>query len=80
MLTKCIPFFESVYITTFEHPRAIGARQLQKEIGASNLFVEEDWQELLRGLITSSSSKEESIFIVGSFHFITIVRRYLLGE
>lgn len=80
MLTKCIPFFESVYITTFEHPRAIGASQLQKEIGASSLYVKEDWQELLRGLITSSSSKEESIFIVGSFHFITIVRRYFLGE
>lgn len=73
MLTIIRPLFDKVVLTTFEHERAATETMLAP-LG-HDLYVPY-WQNYVDDIINKKSN--ETYFITGSLHFITMVRSYLL--
>lgn len=75
MLHMCEPFFSTITATSFQHPRAIRAKDLAALLESNHIVVLENWQEALKQICTYPA--HDQIFITGSFHFISLVRTYL---
>jgi len=80
MIRKCIPHFDSITLTTFEHPRAADYGMLTKYMVSEKVKVEPDWKGFLNSLLTDSLQNKTTYFITGSLHFIAGVRIFLKDE
>lgn len=81
MLQELIPYFTSITLTTFDHPRAMDAEQLYQLIGRRDIFsVNEDWHAFIRKHIAVEPAGGSILFVTGSLNFIFDVRNYLTGH
>lgn len=76
MITSCIPYFESITLTSFDHPRAAKEIELLSLTSESKVDIEPNWEVLLDRITTNQQRK--MFFVTGSLHFITMVRKYFL--
>lgn len=78
MLEQLMPHFTSVILTTFDHPRAINTHELYRLVTMyrNKIVIEDQWKLLMDDSI-QSSNKGNSYYVVGSLHFISLVRTYL---
>ncbi|QKY71647.1 bifunctional folylpolyglutamate synthase/dihydrofolate synthase [Lentibacillus sp. CBA3610] len=74
MLAELEPHFDSVTLTTFDHPRAAGYEQLQKVTHHPNALWMSDWQKAIEQI--SCQQDNMCYCVTGSLHFIAIVRKY----
>lgn len=74
MLENLEPYFSTVTLTTFDHPRAAGIEQLQKFSSSRLTLYQNDWQEAIKSI--SLQQEHACYFITGSLYFIAIVRKY----
>lgn len=75
MLEKLEPYFSSVTLTTFNHPRAAGIEQLQNFSKSRHAKFQSDWRQTLRQI--NFERKDAFYFITGSLHFIAMVKNYV---
>ena len=76
MLEQLYPYFTTITLTTFAHPRAATVEELKKMIGTKAIRIESDWQQLLDQTNNAGQGTERSYFITGSLYFIGEVRNY----
>ncbi|MFD2046224.1 bifunctional folylpolyglutamate synthase/dihydrofolate synthase [Ornithinibacillus salinisoli] len=73
MIDQCIPYFDSITITSFDHPRAASILELQKVIESSKIIKEPNWEALMENILDQNGG---IYYITGSLHFIAKVRKY----
>lgn len=74
MLRHLEPYFSSVTLTTFDHPRAAESELLERFSYHPNKRRLNDWRQALKQL---DFQQENTCYcITGSLHFIAIVRKY----
>ncbi|MFC2948488.1 bifunctional folylpolyglutamate synthase/dihydrofolate synthase [Virgibacillus sediminis] len=76
MLRQAVGQFDSITVTSFEHPRAASADELDKMAGGLPVSVVDSWQDVLS---QKRSQENACYFIAGSLHFIAEVRKFFLG-
>lgn len=69
--------FPNIIFTTFDHPRAMKAEDLSRQINRENEDIFPDWQNLINKILQDKTS---IYCITGSLHFISRVRKYLLSS
>lgn len=74
MIQQCIPYFESVMLTTFKHQRAANLDELSKYSIYQNVHIEDDWEEQLSNILCQSNNNKNIYFYTGSLNFISQVR------
>lgn len=78
MLKMAEPFFDTITLTTFAHERAISVTELGNLCHHPNVHLESDWKRLINHLLTQETiDTDEGYFVVGSFHFISLVRQFI---
>lgn len=77
MLDLLSSYFDSITLTTFDHPRAATVEDLMKYANMDKTEIIEDWEEAIKGMIDCSNSGISHV-ITGSLHFIMEVRNYLI--
>jgi len=77
MIQQLLPYFTTITVTTFAHPRAATVEELREMIGSKAIRIESDWQQLLDRLNDNDQGTENHYFITGSLSFIGEVRRYI---
>jgi len=81
MVQELIPYFTTIYLTSFDHPRAINAETLYRSMDYHDtLIVHEDWQEMVKHQAGSEQAEDTVLFVTGSLNFILEVRRYFLNH
>ncbi|MEN1970486.1 folylpolyglutamate synthase/dihydrofolate synthase family protein [Lentibacillus sp. N15] len=75
MLDQLRPYFSSITLTSFDHPRAISAAALFQAAGRETFMVSENWHDALNQL-NEPMSPDTCVFITGSLNFILEVRNY----
>lgn len=80
MLEQLIPYFSSITLTTFAHPRAAPIEELIEIVGTKKIRIEANWQQLIDKANDSDPETEKHFFITGSLHFIGEVRRYVCAQ
>ncbi|MEN2765724.1 bifunctional folylpolyglutamate synthase/dihydrofolate synthase [Ornithinibacillus xuwenensis] len=78
MIELAIPYFDSIILTTFDHPRAEDATRLANHIHSSKISVSTNWQKLINEF--GNEYNNDCYFFAGSLHFIGMVRAYVLTE
>lgn len=78
MIKKCVPHFDSITLTTFDHPRTADSETLAHFAAGPNIQVISRWENHLEQVLKSNSNAVN--FITGSLHFVSEVRRYLLRK
>jgi len=74
MVQQCIPYFDSVMLTTFKHQRAANLDELSKYSIYQNVHIEDDWEEHLLNILCQSNNNKGMYFYTGSLNFISQVR------
>jgi len=78
MLRMTEPLFETITVTTFDHERAMAVQDLGRLCHHPNVRLESDWKQLINNLMNQTdTNKDEAYFVVGSFHFISLVRQFV---
>lgn len=77
MIQQCIPHFQSVTLTSFNHQRAAGIDELSKYNTLPNVNITVDWEEHLLNVFHNTDHKDISYFITGSLNFISQVREVM---
>ncbi|HLR52835.1 MAG TPA: folylpolyglutamate synthase/dihydrofolate synthase family protein [Candidatus Avamphibacillus sp.] len=80
MIRKCIPYFDSITLTSFEHSRAADYEILTKYMEIDKVNLETDWKGFLTSILRDSNKNKITYFITGSLHFIANVRLFLKEE
>ncbi|MFS0672946.1 bifunctional folylpolyglutamate synthase/dihydrofolate synthase [Ornithinibacillus sp. 179-J 7C1 HS] len=75
MLEMALPYFNSVMVTYFDHPRAESAENLV-EMVASDKVKSTNWEEEMKKI----KEGNDIYFFAGSLHFIGIVREYIKNQ
>ncbi|GAB4073289.1 bifunctional tetrahydrofolate synthase/dihydrofolate synthase [Barrientosiimonas marina] len=75
MLDELEPYFSSVTLTTFDHPRAASLEQLQNNSHHQAQQAVQDWRKAIRDM--SSARENDCCCITGSMQFIGMVRAYM---
>lgn len=76
MLQLLAPQFTTITLTSFEHPRAVGAGELSDLIDVKHKYMEKDWKKVIKSM--NDDDKQSIYFITGSLHFIALVRDYFI--
>ncbi|ASN05097.1 bifunctional folylpolyglutamate synthase/dihydrofolate synthase [Virgibacillus necropolis] len=71
--------FETITLTTFDHPRAATISELSNYVNEENVFAIEDWQKNIETVLNSSRSATD-YYITGSLDFITKVKSMIAKE
>ncbi|WP_269412070.1 bifunctional folylpolyglutamate synthase/dihydrofolate synthase [Lentibacillus daqui] len=77
MLYRLKPYFASITLTSFDHPRAIAAAALYELTDDRTFAVNADWRDVAKKL---NEQTDACFFFTGSLHFILEVRKYFLQE
>src|SRR5699024_1843992 len=77
MLTQLTPYFLSITLTSFNHPRAAKAKELYKLTKRRQKYLWHNWKKAVDILVDRSKISHHALFITGSLHFIALVRHYL---
>lgn len=79
MLQELIPYFSSIILTSFDHPRAVKAEALYQLVSdRDTVTVHEDWHDIVRERTEQEPVDDNNVlFVAGSLTFIFEVRRYL---
>lgn len=77
MLEQLQPLFSSITVTSFRHPRAAKAEDLFKLIAGDTKKLSNDWKTVVDKMEGQQSGV---YFIMGSLHFISLVRTYLVRK
>src|SRR5699024_1194588 len=75
MIHQCLPHFDTVIWTSFDHSRAASHEAIMNVLTTEQIKVIDDWQEALDDLLVNAH-KEDTVYITGSLHFISLVRKY----
>ncbi|GAA0333856.1 bifunctional tetrahydrofolate synthase/dihydrofolate synthase [Bacillus carboniphilus] len=75
MLEKLEDIADSLYITTFDFPRAAGIQDLHSLIESSSATYVEEWKAWLTDLIHTGKN-DDVLIITGSLYFISEVKQY----
>lgn len=78
MLEELIPYFSTVTITTFDHPRAAPLEKNKELMKYDHVSLQDNWQGLVDAIGQKPMDNNHLYFITGSLHFISLVRNYLL--
>lgn len=76
MLNKLSGHFETITVTTFQHPRAASAEDLYRLTQAETKRIATDFKTAIKQIDPSDGN----YFITGSLNFIAQVREYLLSH
>lgn len=77
MLQELTPYFSSIMLTSFDHPRAIKADALYQLADYHDTFtVHGDWHDIVKEQMKNKAD-DAVLFVTGSLNFIFEVRRYL---
>lgn len=76
MLELALPYFDTIYLTTFNHPRAEKISILQRKFESEKVYAISDWQTLVKTIV--DKKEQEYYFFAGSLHFIGNVRSLIL--
>lgn len=74
MLNDLVKYFSTIILTTFDHPRAASAEDLQLITSHENVRIIHDWKEAVGPL--SCREDGSCYFVTGSLYFIANVRKY----
>ncbi|HAM81433.1 bifunctional folylpolyglutamate synthase/dihydrofolate synthase [Ornithinibacillus bavariensis] len=74
MILEAIPYFQTVFLTTFDSPRAEEADELGRQLQANNVKINSNWKELVEKVVLSDKESNSAYFFAGSLHFIGLVR------
>lgn len=75
MIKPCIPHFQSITLTSFQHKRAAGFEELYKYSTYSNVQFKSDWEDQISNILGCPSDEKGAVyFITGSLNFISQVR------
>ncbi|SHF65137.1 bifunctional folylpolyglutamate synthase/dihydrofolate synthase [Ornithinibacillus halophilus] len=77
MLKLCLPHFDSITVTTFDHPRAIKLEDLQID-GENKIKINSDWKQVVREIVNKNNN--ELHFFTGSLNFIGKIRKYFVKK
>jgi dihydrofolate synthase / folylpolyglutamate synthase len=72
MICMALPHFDSIALSTFDHPRAADAEHLANTVQTVSIRIV-DWLDELNEI----KNGNDSYFFAGSLHFIGMVRDYL---
>src|SRR5699024_10802591 len=75
MIHQCLPHLDTDIWTSFEHSRAAYHEAIMNALTTEQIKVIDDWQEALDDLLVNAH-KEDTVYITGSLHFISLVRKY----
>src|SRR5699024_1895266 len=75
IIHQCLPQFDTVIWTSFDHSRAASHEAIMNALTTDQIKVIDDWQEALDDLLVNAH-KEDTVYITGSLHFISLVRKY----
>ena len=75
MLTLLQNYFDTVTLTTFDHPRAATVEELVTYAQSDQIIVARNWQDAIKTMDTGNLH-----FITGSLHFIAKVRNFILNR
>ncbi|WP_010099009.1 bifunctional folylpolyglutamate synthase/dihydrofolate synthase [Ornithinibacillus scapharcae] len=78
MIEMASPLFDSVTITTFDHPRAEDPENLLHSLQSSTLKMA-DWKNIITTMYNHDTTEDEAYFFAGSLHFIGYVRDYIFS-
>ncbi len=77
MLSILLPYFSTITLTTFQHPRAIASESLQHIIKKTGKPIKmKEVATIINRLNQESTSDENIYFFTGSLHFIAEIRKY----
>ncbi|WP_404453270.1 bifunctional folylpolyglutamate synthase/dihydrofolate synthase [Virgibacillus necropolis] len=68
--------FETITLTTFDHPRAATLVELAKYVNHRNTVLAENWKEVIDTTLYSSK-QDTDFFVTGSLDFISKVKNYI---
>ncbi|MEN2467162.1 folylpolyglutamate synthase/dihydrofolate synthase family protein [Ornithinibacillus sp. JPR2-1] len=72
MLQQALPYFDTIMVTSFDHPRAETAENLLEMVPVEKVRQikwQEEWKEI--------GERDEMYFFAGSLHFIGLIRAYV---
>ncbi|HEX6592990.1 MAG TPA: folylpolyglutamate synthase/dihydrofolate synthase family protein [Bacillota bacterium] len=75
MIHKCIGHFDTIIWTSFAHRRAPTCEEIVKAVDTGDIQIIDDWKKAIDYIM--NGSLEDSYYITGSLHFISIVRNYI---
>ncbi|WP_243297443.1 bifunctional folylpolyglutamate synthase/dihydrofolate synthase [Bacillus litorisediminis] len=75
MLSLLKEISDSLYVTSFDFPRAASAEELKAAIPGGSGYVAEDWKAWLDGQLTQME-EQEILVVTGSLYFISEVKKY----
>jgi dihydrofolate synthase / folylpolyglutamate synthase len=75
MLQMALPYFKTITVTSFQHPRAEEAQNLIDNLVSEKIEIK-DWQEK----IWEIKEQDDIYFFAGSLYFIGLVRDYIKSK
>ncbi|MFC3040022.1 bifunctional folylpolyglutamate synthase/dihydrofolate synthase [Virgibacillus xinjiangensis] len=75
MLHRAAQYFDSITVTSFDHPRAATASELEGMVAGLRVSVVDQWQSMMGEMV---ADRDTCYFIAGSLHFIAEVRQILM--
>lgn len=75
MLKQLLPYFSPIYLTTFDHPRALSIEEItyyEKKYGKQIVYCQ--LEDILERINNESKEQDNRYFFTGSLHFIAKVR------
>ncbi|WP_047981699.1 bifunctional folylpolyglutamate synthase/dihydrofolate synthase [Ornithinibacillus contaminans] len=76
MLALALPYFNSITVTSFDHPRAMDTEELNRLVSTEKLKESLDWRKTLAAILQHHDDMD-CYFVAGSLHFIGEVRAFL---
>ncbi|MFD1039529.1 bifunctional folylpolyglutamate synthase/dihydrofolate synthase [Virgibacillus byunsanensis] len=76
MLHELSPYFSTIILTTFDHPRAVKADSLYQLANNKGKFFVSDWESIVKKLDYDPANSNDCYFFTGSLHFIATVRKH----
>ncbi|WP_106497013.1 bifunctional folylpolyglutamate synthase/dihydrofolate synthase [Lentibacillus sp. Marseille-P4043] len=76
MLNQLSAHFTQITLTTFDHSRAESVEALYHSASFKNKLINKDWLNAIADI--SNKPSNACYFITGSFHFISLVRKYFV--
>lgn len=77
MIEQCIPYFKSITLTSFDHPRAADQAIWERYAARKKVSITLDWKHCVSSLLNKKESDAALYFITGSLNFVTQVRHYI---
>ncbi|MUK86969.1 bifunctional folylpolyglutamate synthase/dihydrofolate synthase [Ornithinibacillus sp. L9] len=73
MVNQCLPYFDSITLTSFQHPRAASVSEMLSFVNSRKVTVEPHWKSFMHKV---TELDEVDYYVTGSLHFITMVRKF----